>query len=46
MQNPFSERRSFGEDSNVEGYRLTYHVDMVFCIDATGSMRHVLDFVK
>ena len=30
----------------MEGYRLTYHVDMVFCIDATGSMRHVLDFVK
>ena len=27
-------------------YKLTYHVDMVFCIDATGSMRHVLDFVK
>ncbi|MEG0901843.1 MAG: VWA domain-containing protein, partial [Clostridia bacterium] len=30
----------------MEGYKLTYHVDMVFCIDATGSMRHVLDFVK
>ena len=27
-------------------YKLTYHVDMVFCIDATGSMRHVIDFVK
>ena len=30
----------------MEGYQLTYHVDMVFCIDATGSMRHVIDFVK
>ncbi|MDD3920499.1 MAG: hypothetical protein PHO41_04945 [Eubacteriales bacterium] len=30
----------------MENYQLTYHVDMVFCIDATGSMRHVLDFVK
>jgi len=30
----------------MSGYQLTYHVDMVFCIDATGSMRHVLDFVK
>ena len=30
----------------MEGYKLTYHVDMVFCIDATGSMRHVLDLVK
>lgn len=27
-------------------YQLTYHVDMVLCIDATGSMRHVIDFVK
>lgn len=30
----------------MEGYKLTYHVDIVFCIDATGSMRHVLDLVK
>ncbi len=30
----------------MERYRLTYNVDMVFCIDATGSMRHVIDFVK
>ena len=30
----------------MAGYQLTYHVDMVFCIDSTGSMRHVLDFVK
>lgn len=30
----------------MEEYRLTYHVDMVLCIDATGSMRHVLDLVK
>ncbi len=30
----------------MENYQLSYHVDMVFCIDATGSMRHVLEFVK
>lgn len=30
----------------MEKYKLTYNIDMVFCIDATGSMRHVLDFVK
>lgn len=30
----------------TEDYKLTYHVDMVFCIDATGSMRHVIEFVK
>ena len=30
----------------MQNYRLTYNVDMVFCIDATGSMRHVIDFVK
>ncbi|MFR5853285.1 MAG: hypothetical protein ACLUE8_02510 [Lachnospiraceae bacterium] len=30
----------------MAGYQLTYNVDMVFCIDSTGSMRHVLDFVK
>jgi len=30
----------------MEKYKLTYNVDMVFCIDATGSMRHVIDFVK
>ena len=30
----------------MEKYQLSYHVDMVFCIDSTGSMRHVLDFVK
>ena len=30
----------------MEKYRLTYNVDMVFCIDATGSMRHVIDLVK
>ncbi len=30
----------------MEKYRLSYNVDMVFCIDATGSMRHVIDFVK
>ena len=30
----------------MDGYKLTYNVDMVICIDANGSMRHVLDFVK
>ncbi len=30
----------------MDKYKLTYHIDMVFCIDATGSMRHVIDFVK
>ncbi|MCE5342178.1 MAG: hypothetical protein LLF96_01130 [Eubacteriales bacterium] len=30
----------------MEKYQLTYHVDMVFCIDATGSMRHALELVK
>ena len=30
----------------MDSYKLTYHVDMVFCIDATGSMRHVIEFVK
>ena len=34
------------EEVDLEGYKLTYNVDMVFCIDATGSMRHVIDFVK
>ena len=34
------------EAKPLENYRLTYNVDLVFCIDATGSMRHVLDFVK
>ena len=30
----------------MEPYELTYPIDLVFCIDATGSMRHVLDMVK
>ena len=25
---------------------MKYNVDMVFCIDATGSMNHVIDTVK
>lgn len=29
-----------------ENYRMTYNVDLVFCIDATGSMQNVLDMVK
>lgn len=27
-------------------YKISYNVDMVFCIDATGSMRGILDIVK
>ena len=27
-------------------YELKYNVDIVFCMDATGSMRHLLDLVK
>ena len=27
-------------------YKLTYGVDMVFCIDATGSMGGVIEMVK
>lgn len=27
-------------------YKLTYNVDMVFCIDCTGSMRKIIDIVK
>ena len=27
-------------------YALTYNVDIVFCIDATGSMQHIIDIVK
>lgn len=27
-------------------YKITYSVDMVFCIDATGSMDNILDIVK
>ena len=30
----------------MDKYQLTYHVDMVLCIDASGSMRHVIDIVK
>lgn len=29
-----------------ENYKVTYSVDMVFCIDATGSMGNVIDMVK
>lgn len=27
-------------------YKITYNVDMTFCIDATGSMRGIIDMVK
>ena len=27
-------------------YKLTFGIDLVFCIDATGSMDHILDTVK
>lgn len=30
----------------MDSYRMTYNVDLVFCIDATGSMDNVLDMVK
>ncbi len=31
---------------NIKKYKVTYNVDMVFCIDATGSMGGVIDMVK
>lgn len=30
----------------ASNYKITYNVDMAFCIDATGSMRGILDMVK
>ncbi len=30
----------------ASNYKITYNVDMVFCIDATGSMTGVIDMVK
>ncbi len=27
-------------------YKMTYNVDLVFCIDATGSMEYIIDIVK
>lgn len=27
-------------------YKMTYNVDLVFCIDCTGSMEHIIDIVK
>ena len=30
----------------ASNYKLTYNVDMVFCIDATGSMDSIIDMVK
>jgi len=27
-------------------FKMTYNVDLVFCIDATGSMEHIIDIVK
>lgn len=30
----------------ASNYKITYNVDMAFCIDATGSMRNVIDMVK
>lgn len=29
-----------------ENFKLTYNVDMVFCIDCTGSMKKIIDIVK
>lgn len=31
---------------NLKKFKVTYNVDMVFCIDATGSMGAVIDMVK
>ena len=31
---------------NMKKFKVTYNVDMVFCIDATGSMGSVIDMVK
>ena len=31
---------------NLNRFKVTYNVDMVFCIDATGSMGGVIDMVK
>ena len=31
---------------NIKKFKVTYNVDMVFCIDATGSMGSVIDMVK
>ncbi len=31
---------------NIKKFKVTYNVDMVFCIDATGSMGGVIDMVK
>ena len=31
---------------NLKKFKVTYNVDMVFCIDATGSMGGVIDMVK
>lgn len=33
-------------DNNCSGNYFTYSVDMVFCIDATGSMANVIEMVK
>lgn len=30
----------------ASNYKITYNVDMVFCIDATGSMRNIINMVK
>lgn len=35
-----------GNNQQGGNYQITYNVDMVFCIDATGSMGGVIDMVK
>ena len=30
----------------ASNYKMTYNVDMVFCIDCTGSMDNIIDIVK
>ena len=38
--------QGYGMQGTAPGYRLTYGVDIVFCIDCTESMDNVLDIVK
>ena len=30
----------------ASNYKMTYNVDMVFCIDCTGSMDNIIEIVK
>lgn len=37
---------NYPNQQTQQNYQITYNVDMVFCIDATGSMGGVIDMVK